>query len=1156
MNDPNTEETIFSAARQMPPEDRAAYLDRACGDNGPLRRRVEALLNAAEQAGDFLEVSAAPMLRRAPDVSMPLAEKPGDKVGRYKLLQQIGEGGCGVVYMAEQEEPVRRRVALKIIKLGMDTRNVIARFEAERQALALMDHPNIAKVFDAGATETGRPYFVMELVRGVKITEYCDELQLSIRARLDLFTQVCQAIQHAHQKGIIHRDIKPSNILVTVNDGVPVPKVIDFGIVKATGGQQLTDKTIFTAFEQFIGTPAYMSPEQAVLTSVDIDTRSDIYALGVLLYEMLTGKTPFDANELLAAGLDELRQTIREQEPERPSTRLRTMPDKELSTAAQRRGLNAPKLVSELRGDLDWIVMKCLEKDRACRYETANDLARDIERHWMDEPVVARRPSAAYRLRKFVRRNKVMVTSGAIIGVVMVLGSFLSTWEAIRARQAEREQIRLRQAAEKAQEGEAQQRQHAETLAYSSDMNLAEQAISVDNLGRALELLNRHRPATNSADLRGWEWRYLWRMCQSDALYALCQQTNSIYSLAVSHNGKWLAVGDGRDEEGGLSIWDLAARQQIVRLPTGGGGVRVAFSFREPLLAFSIVTGRGEDREYGVRLWDLATRQSVAELALGGHGRSRVQGNACTGLAFSEDGRTLLTATANPANEISIWRVPDGRKLAVFEAPQRGNIGTPFAVTRDLKVAAYESGHQNKMLRVVDLAAGREIWTVRAVGEGVMSLAFSPNGKLLATGWGYDIETIGLWDVASGRDMGHLEGHRGWVGALAFSPDGRTLASASADQTIRLWDVSDPDHLPAPRTLRGHQNEVWRLALAPDGATLVSGSKDGAVYVWNTSAPEPGRAHLVLPVSLLAWRFAPDSKSVFAVDRQGRVAQWRGSDFQEQQPIVEIATNVLAACISQDCRLVAALLPDGIVQIWSLPQRIQQGQFEASAGGVAPWQFLANGEQLAILNERDSSLEEWDLKTWQKAKSWTIPPNTQAIAYSPDEKWSFALGFGGASSLIDRAAGRQTEPRLETRQAAWGAFSPDGGLFAVASHLAYVRLWSMSAARGVGTLGGFLGGCQSVAFSPDGKRLATGRGGSDAMKIWDVGAQQELLTLAGDGSSFRFTSFSPDGNLLGSMDFYRGILNLWRAPGWSEIQAAERAGQISGGSPKTRDQMP
>jgi serine/threonine protein kinase len=442
------EQEIFDAALELPPQERAAYLDRVTEGDIALRGRIESLLKGYE-AGNFLEQPAAPRtLQRTMVISDPPTEKPGDKIGRFKLLQQIGEGGCGVVYMAEQEEPVRRRVALKIIKLGMDTKSVIARFEAERQALALMDHPNIAKVFDAGATETGRPYFVMELVRGMKITDYCDEAKLPIRERLDLFTQVCQAVQHAHQKGIIHRDLKPSNILVTVNDGVAVPKVIDFGIAKATGGQRLTDKTIFTAFEQFIGTPAYMSPEQAVLTSVDIDTRSDIYALGVLLYELLTGKTPFESAKLLATGFDEMRRVIREQEPSRPSTRLSTMPDNELSTAAQRRGIDAPKLVTELRGDLDWIVMKCLEKDRARRYETANGLAKDIERLLNNEPVTARPPSTAYRLRKMVRRNKLTFAAVSAVVISLMAGLVVSTALFFRAKQERDEAVKQKQRAD------------------------------------------------------------------------------------------------------------------------------------------------------------------------------------------------------------------------------------------------------------------------------------------------------------------------------------------------------------------------------------------------------------------------------------------------------------------------------------------------------------------------------------------------------------------------------------------------------------------------------------------------------------------------------------------------------------------------------------
>jgi serine/threonine protein kinase/DNA/RNA endonuclease YhcR with UshA esterase domain len=429
-----SQEAILQAALKLPPKDRAAYLDQACAGDEPLRQRiVESIFKAGATIRDGPEQPASPPPAGTiaiPFVSEPQGEKPGDRIGRYKLLERIGEGGMGSVWVAEQTEPVRREVALKVIKLGMDTRQVIARFEAERQALALMDHPNIAKVLDAGATDTGRPYFAMERIKGVPITKYCDDKKLDTRQRLDLFMQVCQAIQHAHQKGIIHRDIKPSNILVGAPapgpDGVKprlIPKVIDFGIAKATGGQVLTDKSLHTMQGQVVGTPVYMAPEQTEMGALDVDTRSDIYSLGVLLYELLTGQTPFDAQRLASSGL----QVIREEDPLRPSTRLSSLGLEEQTTVAKRRQTEPPKLIHLIRGDLDWIVLKTLEKDRARRYETANGLVRDIERYLANEPVAARSPSNLYRFQKLIRRNKLAFVAATTLVAGLALGLTAAT---------------------------------------------------------------------------------------------------------------------------------------------------------------------------------------------------------------------------------------------------------------------------------------------------------------------------------------------------------------------------------------------------------------------------------------------------------------------------------------------------------------------------------------------------------------------------------------------------------------------------------------------------------------------------------------------------------------------------------------------------------
>jgi WD40 repeat protein/serine/threonine protein kinase len=1088
--------TIFDAVAELDnPLERDAYLDAACGQDQELRAEIEELLKHDDVAGSFLGASSVPALVATFDLL--ITERPGMVIGPYKLLEQIGEGGFGVVFMAEQTQPVRRKVALKILKPGMDSRQVIARFEAERQALALVDHPNIARVLDGGTTGAGRPYFVMDLVKGIPITEFCDQHHLTTRQRLELFIPVCHAVQHAHQKGIIHRDLKPSNILVAPYDGKPVIKVIDFGVAKAIG-PRLTERSCFTEFGAVIGTVEYMSPEQAELNNRDIDTRSDIYSLGVLLYELLTGSTPLQRTRVTEKGMLEALRLIREEETQCPSARLSTVED--LPAISAQRQTEPAKLTKLVRGELDWIVMKALEKDRGRRYETANGFAMDVQRYLADEPVQACPPSTLYRLRKFARRNKAALATASIVAGVVIVAVAVSTlliW---------REDQNLQEALE---------RERRDSYLHRIDM--VHNALSADNLSRALKYLEECPEG-----LRGWEWDYLMRHCRFEPL--ILRDKTEVHGVAFSPDGEHLASGNGN---GTIKIWNSKTGELVLTLPKAHSDTVVSVAFHRD---GNYLASRGAGQ---VKVWNLTTRREVFSDNVTA---TRKFGSAYT-VAFSPDGRQLAAATdkvvkvwdweksqllhslpGDDFHSIPVAFSHDGRLATGISSegvklwdPRTATLLRTFPEHRGpISAVAFSANgawlalaSYDRTVKISDSKTGEVLRNLLHPGNQPECIAISPDSRRLASG-GED-KKVRIWDLATGREILSLQGHTDRCECLAFSPDGYRLASASFDGTIRIWDgtpLRGDERGQEMFTFTEHSDEIRSVAFSPDSLRIASAGSDGVVRVWDAQTGEVSaefRDHLKAAghktaVFCLAWD--PQSDRIASAGGIDTVRVW---DARTAERVIKLLAPLgglpyNAVAFSPDGRYLITGNTDGAVRVWDGKTGQEVGLLDTHKREIVGLVFSRDGKHFASAS-RDGIVKLWDAKRLNKKQQ--VRPPLQArvpgpsvnVAFSPDGR---RLATGGEENTVkiwDVKTGNALQPpfRGHKGEVYTLAFSPDDGGRWIASggEDTTVKIWDSHTGKLVHTFRGHLGLVSSVAFSPDGKYLVSGSR-DNTVKVWDL----------------------------------------------------------------------
>jgi len=1086
--EPKDIKIIFSEAlEKKTPQERAAYLERACGDDTNLRAKVEDLLKAHEEAGSFLD--APPFDPNVTLSTSPLTEGPGTIIGRYKLLEQIGEGGFGVVYMAEQQEPIRRRVALKIIKLGMDTRQVIARFEAERQALAMMEHPNIAKVLDAGATDTGRPYFVMELVKGIPITEYCDKNNLDTQQRLELFIDVCKAVQHAHQKGIIHRDIKPTNVMITLHDGKPVPKVIDFGIAKATS-HRLTEKTLFTKYAQMIGTPEYMSPEQAEMSGLDIDTRTDIYSLGVLLYELLTSATPFDAKELREAGYIQMQRIIRETEPLRPSTKLNTMGDALTDIAKHRQSSPAllPKLV---RGDLDWIAMKTLEKDRTRRYETASELAMDIQRHLSNEPVEASPPSTLYWFRKLVQKHRRTVAAVITIAATLIIGLVVSSSMYFLANRARKSEAVARTQAEQAKKAEQEQRKLAETkaedyrrLLYVNSIQLADAKYRDRDTYHIREVLD-----ACPNDLRGWEWDYLRRISDPSLMtFQGDEEPSATLAISVSPDGNRIVSASFF---GTIKIWDAVTGAEVTTIHAHEGPI---FSVSFSPDAKRIVSG-SEDRT--IKLWDVITGAEI--MTLRGH-EGRI-----SSVSFSPDGKRIISGSKDKT--IKIWDAVSGAE----EMTLKGHKGPVVSIAVSPDGKKILSGGMDSSIKLWDAATGAEVMTLAGHKGAVSSVSFSPDGKKILSG--DNDGAIKLWDAVSGVERMTLRGHSHEHGQLpiftAFSPDGKSIVSSGFDRTVKVWDAESGTEV--TNIFVGLDEYIGLVKFTPDGTRIVGGGMDKPIKIWDAAIKPEVMTLWGHKDNVFGATFSLDGKLIVSGSKDKTVKVWEAATGAEVMTLIGHGGAVYDARFSPDGNQIISGSADHTIKLWDAKSGSEVKTLQGHDGGVNRVAFNPDGSRIASAST-DKTVKLWAVETG--AAIMTLEGHERdvgPVSFSADGKHIVSGSMDETIKVWDASTGSEVMTlRGHKSWISWAVFTPDGKCIVSSAYNGTLKIWDTVSGTEVKTLRGHGGQIFCSALSPDGRRIVSG-GDDNLIKVWDVLSGAEVMTLHGHDGAVRNVAFSPDG---------------------------------------------